>query len=410
MYPITIWSASVQEKINNCSIVVGKQHLNFAFNVYNTGDSLWVVAEWPAGSKVAFRTAFTPNDDLSVLDITENGNDLLFNLGSAAGKFTVNLQFPDQHNPVLRYTTHLTPEIPMFIPFWPRDILPLTAIGEIQNTAGTIHAEQVGTRSGNLFFSLTKPITGSVFYFQNLTALADYCEDTKTSAGGLVGGQWPELGFTLPATESDPLLAGKGYVISDAFVHFTTQIPTDQVQMMKQFLNSTALIYLLIPRPVTKYHNWLTTVEKGLNDLSNHKGCWAYGGGNSFLNAYVADYKTPAEIMVQLAVLLPLIEYQNWKGKPHRVYKEMNAGFALFYDKKMKTISRWLPVMEDNLDKSEEQKEERVMDSWYLHHPLVNLARLAQMKDKNAEKLLMDSIDYAIKVARHFNYQWPCVL
>jgi hypothetical protein len=47
------------------------------------------------------------------------------------------------------------------------------------------------------------------------------------------------------------------------------------------------------------------------------------------------------------------------------------------------------------------------MDSWYLHHPLLNLSRLALKGDKVCEQLFLDSLDYAIKVAHHFKYQWP---
>ena len=47
------------------------------------------------------------------------------------------------------------------------------------------------------------------------------------------------------------------------------------------------------------------------------------------------------------------------------------------------------------------------MDSWYLHHPLMTLSRLAILGDKDAEKLLLDSVEYAITVAHHFDYQWP---
>jgi len=47
------------------------------------------------------------------------------------------------------------------------------------------------------------------------------------------------------------------------------------------------------------------------------------------------------------------------------------------------------------------------MDSWYLHHPLLNLSRLALKGNKVAEKLFLDSLEFAIKVARHFKYHWP---
>jgi hypothetical protein len=48
-----------------------------------------------------------------------------------------------------------------------------------------------------------------------------------------------------------------------------------------------------------------------------------------------------------------------------------------------------------------------VMDSWYLHHPLLNLSRLALKGDKRAERLFLDSIGFAVKVAHRFKYDWP---
>ncbi len=47
------------------------------------------------------------------------------------------------------------------------------------------------------------------------------------------------------------------------------------------------------------------------------------------------------------------------------------------------------------------------MDSWYLHHPLVNLARMVKQGVEEVKEMLMHSVEYAIKVAHHFNYEWP---
>jgi hypothetical protein len=81
----------------------------------------------------------------------------------------------------------------------------------------------VGTRSGQLFFRQGK--AGSVFYLQNLTALADYNQQTETSAAETVGGEWPEIGFALPPTiKNKPLEAGKTYVLNDAFIAFEPQV------------------------------------------------------------------------------------------------------------------------------------------------------------------------------------------
>lgn len=257
--------------------------------------------------------------------------------------------------------------------------------------------------------SLEKPRTGSVFYFQNLSALNKFCEATETSAGDLVGGVWPELGMKLPVIKHDkPLKKGEEYIISDAFVLLSDDLPKDNYQMSQQFMNHLADIYRVIPRPATEYHDWPGMLHKGLKDLSDHKGCWQFAEEQHYLNAYVSDYKTPPESMVQLAVLLPLIDYDKWSGEDHHpIIETLRNGLENFYDEQLGTIVRWLPGLEQNLDWSEEQKKPEVMDSWYLHHPLLNLSRLALDGDKLAEKLLLDSIDYAIKAAHEFNYEWP---
>jgi hypothetical protein len=83
-----------------------------------------------------------------------------------------------EDNAVMRLTTALTTSALLLFPYWPRDIVPLSAK---QPADGEVYVKQVGTRSGQLFFHQEK--AGSVFYLQNLSALADYNQQTKTSAG-----------------------------------------------------------------------------------------------------------------------------------------------------------------------------------------------------------------------------------
>lgn len=167
-----------------------------------------------------------------------------------------------------------------------------------------------------------------------------------------------------------------------------------------------ATVYLKMPRPETTYKHWPDILENGLRDLDNH-GCWTYIAGKRYLNAYLCDYKTPPEIMVQLAVLLPLHDYAEWSGTQPLVMKEIRETLEPFYNPELGTMMRWLPAVDDRLEGDEEQKFPLTMDSWYLHHPLLNLSRLAQHGDKGAEKLFLDSLGFAIKVAKHFNYKWP---
>lgn len=410
MNPISAWTATSQDRLEAGTLLFERALKSYKLKTILTDYCLWFVAEWQTGGRVAFRAAYAANDNLKVVALDENEEKAVISLSGATGKITVMLLFPDKEKPIFRFTTTVSPAFDLLVPYWPRDIMPLfPKSGKVQNTRGTVHADQMGSRSGNLFFSLETPETGSVFYFQNLTALNKYCADTETSAGDLVGGTWPEIGMKLPVTTVDkPLKAGEDYTISDAFVLLSENIPEDNYQMSQQYLNHLADIYVHLPKPDTQYHDWPDFLHKGLNDLQNHKGCWQFADGRSYLNAYVSDYKTPPESMVQLAVLLPLLDYDKWSGEDHHpVIETLRNGLENFYDEELCTVVRWLPAKEKNLDWSEEQKQPEVMDSWYLHHPLLNLSRMALDGDEIAKKLVLESIDYVIKVAHHFDYEWP---
>ena len=63
-------------------------------------------------------------------------------------------------------------------------------------------------------------------------------------------------------------------------------------------------------------------------------------------------------------------------------------------------VRRYLP----NVGKD---KDADAVDSWYLYHPMLNLARLAIEGDRRARGLFLKSIDYGIQAAKHFGYHWP---
>jgi hypothetical protein len=407
LHTVTPWSATVQDDLQNSEFLYATDQSDYTFQFYNSGDSLWIRVKWPAGGEIAFRLAFAMNSSFIHPRITEAEDGLLITASTRLGSFRVNITFPESEKNVFRYTTTFRAAFPMLIPYWPRDIIPLTQEGQIENTSGRIHAHQEGGRSGQLFFSYTKPETGTVFYFQNLTAMSAYCDASETTLTNSVGGQWPEIGFQFPVNINKPVPANTEFIISDAFVFLSEVIPEKDYDIAEQYLDNLAAVYRLLPKPDTEFHDWPDIAQKALDSLDQNKACWRQTEGTPYLTAYLGDYKTPSEIMVQLAVLLPLQEYLEWTEERHRVFDELNTGLGAFYDKKIKCIVRWLPALKDELDHSEEQKQEMVMDSWYLHHPLLNLSRLALKGDKEAEQLFLNSIDYAIHVAHHFDYQWP---
>lgn len=399
------WYAAVYDTLSNGEVQTLYSHSlqGYSITAKLSGHALWLVARWPKGGAVALRTAYAPEQPLQLTRTETSAGAMRFHLESPVGQHLVELKYEPSHLPIFHCTVSFTPAIPLIFPFWPRD---LVMLGKSSHPAGRVHISQKGHRSGLLYFSLTKPAIGSVLYFQHLGALKDYNEDTHTEAADIVGGQWPELGLALPPGEK-PLLQGKKYVVSDVTLLFSDLIPKNEFEEAEQFLQMLSDVYFHLPKPGTGYHNWPDILQKSLHNLQHNPGCWQQFGQNNFLNAYVSDYETPPETMVQMAVLLPLMDYAEWSRKEITLVNLMKKSIPSFYDKQIKAIGRWLVSQEEKLDRSEEHKKARVMDSWYLHHPLLNLGRLAAKGDQTATEIFFTSLEFVIKVARHFKYNWP---
>lgn len=352
-------------------------------------DALWLITQY----SLAIRLAHAPGGGLEIVKSTESSNGIQLRLRSVIGKFNVSVSVDEA---IIHYVTSIEPAIDLSVPFWPRDV--------VANAKGKIHVRQVGTRSGLIYADSQK--RGAFLYFQNLTSLADYNQQTETSCANVVGGNWPEIGLALPPTKEKPLQKGKEVIISDAYLVFG-EGPNDEAGIARQYLDLLSKIYLHLPRQETSYQPWPEILGKGLHDLIHNPACWAQVDGHSYLNAYACDYATPPEIMVQLAVLLPLQDYIEWGAHELEVMEKIMEGLPAFYNKELKTIMRWHPAVADKMEGEEEQKKPMVMDSWYLHHPLLNLSRLALKGNKVAKKLFLDSLEFAVKVAHHFDYQWP---
>jgi len=379
----------------------------FSFEIIEGTQSLWIVIRFPAGGEVAFRTAYCPDGKLEIDQIQQTDIGIDVEISSTVGGFRVQLEFPRSDRALLHCKTTINPIAPLVIPFWPRDLIPLGKEEDLTDTEGVIYTKQVGPRSGLVYFSLTRPRGGTALYFQNLTSINEYCKQTETSLSDTVGGEWPELGFALPTTTDKPIASDRELVISDVYMIFDSRVPKDDLEMAPQFLDMLTQVFLALPRNETEYVHWPEIAEKSLRDLEDSEKCVTEVRGRRYLNAYVADYDNPPESMVQLTSLLPLLEYKDWSGEDIPLSAELLGGLPNFFDKDAKVLGRWMVSEKTKLDGSEPQKNPEAMDSWYLYHALLNISRLALQGDMTAQKLFLDSLDYAIKVAHHFDYHWP---
>src|SRR5690606_7509068 len=403
---LTPWAVHLIQQLEKVTPFFELQLDTYTLQLLPTNDTLAICMRDVNGTTLVFRTAYSPAGELRLIDSDTNGQVLQYRLESPAGTYTVDLDVQSpEHSKGIHYTVHFVPNEDLHIPFWPNDLLVLDRDFGV-TTEGRLHVVQKGIRSGLAFFSIAEPAAGSILYFQNLSALNSYCTDTGASMADVIAGDWPELGFALPPAEA-PIKEGKSYCISDAFIAFAKETPANQFEVARQFIDLLSRVYVQLPQPATHDQNYPILAKRTLKDLGQHKGCWSYHDGHAYLNAYVCDYKTPPDIMVQLSVLLPLLEYQAWADGTISIVDDLRAGLPNFFDNNIGVVSRWLPAARGLLDGSEEHKEPLVMDSWYLHHPLLNLSRMALRGDETAKELFLKSADYAIRVAHHFDYQWP---
>lgn len=145
-------------------------------------------------------------------------------------------------------------------------------------------------------------------------------------------------------------------------------------------------------------HDWRWRAQRTLADLANSPKATRVEYGDRYAMPYVAGQYPDS--MVQLALVTALRAYARWQGAPLILDRALRAGVHRFFDPGVETLRRYLPSVG-------EEKDYDAVDSWYLYHPMMNLARLAADGDRGALNLLLRSADYGVRAARHFAYAWP---
>jgi hypothetical protein len=367
-------------------------------------DAIWLLVRRPGQGGLALRAAPLFDGD-EVKSLAPHGRDLAhIRIAGPLGRTEIRVKAGVNVPVQLQMTCEFTPAAPTLFPQAPRDLLPLDRNDDPLGACGHVEAVQRGLNTAILYFQVDDPAFGNILYFQNLTSLADYFDATGTKPEGVVGGVWPELGLQLPSPASEeireiePLAAGKPLTLSDAILVLRPDFPQNERDSARQFLQMLGAAYRLLDLPPTEYRDWVGRAEKTLRDLDEAPEATIRHYGHRYIHPYT-DAEYP-DAMVQLTVAQAIHEWGKWDGEPHPLEAEFLAGVGKFYDRDLETIRRYLPNVGDD-------KDADAVDSWYLYHPLLNLGRLALDGDAKARRLFLNSLDYAIKAARHFGYKWP---
>jgi len=372
--------------------------------VITGADSVWAIVRREGSGGLALRAAFLVGEFSCTRLSPEPGEAVRLKVESALGEHLIVLRGGSDALEHMRLTVCFTPAVPMLVPFLPRDLYPLDEHDDPLAATGIVEAGQRGINAGVLYFRIEEPAFGNVFYFQNLTAMNPYYRLTKTKPDGAVGGVWPELGYLPPTPPQsgtppiNPLPAGERITLSDAILVFRHDAPPHERESARQFLQMLGVAYRTIDLPRSDYRDWIGRAEQTLRDLDTAPEATIRHYGHRYVHPYTgAEYP---DIMVQMSLVGAIHDWGKWCGERHPLETEFKAGLGKFYDPKLKTLRRYLPNVGND-------KDADAVDSWYLYHPLLNLAHLALDGDGDARALFLKSIDFGIKAARHFRYKWP---
>lgn len=379
----------------------------FSCEAHAIGPSVWVTMTYE-GTRLALRATRDPGDEpLGAVYADIGSEELVIDCRSALAAHRVRIRSHARGAATtIRCTASVLPVNDLVLSTRSRDVYVLRAEEFAAEPAGRIYARQSGLQTGSLFATVQSPSDFSLFYLQNLSTLAGYFEQTQTTPADAVGGSWPELGFQLPVSSTNMLLAGNEYVISDAYLTLEPGAPPDDGAAAERYLDALAHTLRLFDPARTDFHPWPEKARATVFDLSQSPLCTRELNGHRYLMPYVGDAGKPPESMVQLSLLVALMEYQRWSGEQLRLVRDLLRNVPTFYDEAIGSIVRWLPGARFT-EREDEHQTHEAMDSWYLYHIIFNLERLARAGVRQARTLLEKSLPYAIRVARRFSYRWP---
>jgi hypothetical protein len=356
------------------------------------GDSVWMVWEKPEAC-IALRLIYAWGASLEV-QVRETAGGVQLTAECDAGTYRAFCRQPESD--LYRNTTSFKPRRAIAFDDSVRDLYLFGPECDPRKARGEVHAHQRGLNAGTLQVALRD--FGTLFYFQDFSPLQEYFRSVEQEPSGVVAGPWPELGYQMPTNPETPLEVGKTYCLSDTLLAFRPEIATTPQQVGAQFIDCLGQIYCHLERPCPEVYDWPGRAKRTLRDLTRHPGVRRHDFGQTYVRPYLhAEFP---DSMAQMSIIASLVEYGKWRGRRTPFVDRLAKGMRRFYDPDLRTLRRYLPNVGDEKDPNE-------VDSWYMYHPLMNLARVASHGEEWARQLLFDSLDFAIEAAHRFDYDWP---
>lgn len=362
--------------------------------------SLWVILRRSEAGGLALRMpVFGTDASFSVAD--EPGSLAVVDCRSGLGETRLVLTGDRFGLEQLRACLSFTAAREMAFEPPPRDLVAFGANGDPQGIEISVEAEQRKMNTGLVYFELKRPEFGKVLYLQNFTSLNDFFNATGAKPEAAVGRDGDSLGYRMPVNPESGeacLPTGKTFTLYDTMISIRAFPQHSETDSAWQFLDMVGGVYPWLSPPDTEHRDWPGRSRATVRDLMEAPEARVEHYGHLYFHPYTAS-EYP-DVMVQLSLASALEEWGRWCGIRHPLVREIVAGLDRFHDRQLGTLRRYLPNVGTD-------KDADAVDSWYLYHPMLNLANLALAGDGTARNLFLATVDYGIRAARHFGYKWP---
>jgi hypothetical protein len=266
-------------------------------------DSLWLILR-RRHSGLALRLAYMYGSAFECRAQSRTENLREFSIHGEFGDFRVAVRIVPSELPMWQVTAKVQPSRPLVLAPAPRDLYPLGDFADPASTRGEVMAAQKGLNTAMLYAAIREPQFGTLLYLQDLTSLNEYFRLTETKPDGVVGGQWPELGYSMPVNERKPLPPSREITLSDLFLVLTPDIAGTEPEKAQRYLDFMAAVYPHLDRPATDPYDWPRQARKTLRDLQSAETVRQRFWGELYLRPY-NDAEYP-DSMTQLNILAGL--------------------------------------------------------------------------------------------------------
>lgn len=399
---VTLESASARQVLRGKSgtLLAEARQGGLGIEVRFDRDALWIVLRRDISGGLALRMPVF-GADATARVVPPEGGLAAVSWRSSLGTGYVRLEGDPFGVEQLRANFTFTPEHDLRIGALPRDLVPFGREGEPLAAQIEVEAEQRKLNTGLLYFTIREPAFGKVLYIQNLTSLNAYFNATGSVPENAVRADGPEFGYRPPLdaeTGHAVLPAGQTLTLYDSFVSVRAYPQGEEGDSAWQFLDMIGGLYPWLGVPLAEYRDWPARARATAHDLLHAPEARIEHYGITYFHPYTAS-EYP-DVMVQLSLASALDDWGRWQGIRHPLVREIMGGIEKFHDRDLGTLRRYLPNVGND-------KDANAVDSWYLYHPMLNLANLAIAGDEHSRELFLATIGYGIKAARHFAYKWP---